>query len=38
LRKRIVVAHFEARVEVVACSEAEDEAVVCSGTRIKDGR
>jgi hypothetical protein len=28
----------EARVEVVACSEAGDVAAVCSGTEIEDGR
>jgi hypothetical protein len=38
LRKRMVTALFEAEVEVVACSEAGDEAATCSGARIKDGR
>jgi hypothetical protein len=38
LRKTTTVAHFEAGVEAAACSGARDEASVCSGTRIKDGR
>jgi hypothetical protein len=38
LRKRTVVARSDARVEAVACSAAGDEAVVCSGAKIKDGR
>jgi hypothetical protein len=38
LRKRMVVAWSEAKVEVVACSEARDEPATCFGAGIKDGR
>jgi hypothetical protein len=38
LGKRTAVACSESRVEVAACSEAGDKAMVCYGARIKDGK
>jgi hypothetical protein len=38
LRMRTVAACSEAGVETTACSGARDEAVVCYGAGIKDGK
>jgi hypothetical protein len=38
LRKRMAVAHSEARVKVAVCSGASDEATACSRARIEEGR
>jgi hypothetical protein len=38
LRKSTTTTRSEAEVEVAACSTAGDEAAVCSGAEIKDGR
>jgi hypothetical protein len=38
LRKRTATARSEAGVEAMACYEAGDEVVMCSGARIEDAR
>jgi hypothetical protein len=38
LRKRTTVARSKARVEVAACSRADDEVAACSGVGIEDDR